>query len=135
MPRPEPSPSSPRYWLPVTAPALAWATQGLVGWFVVAHACPGGMARAPHAARLFSPAAARWLIAGVTAAALAVSAWAVMVGLGRWRTLAADGRGELARERVRFVATAGMFVATALGVGLVWAGLPAWLLHVCGATQ
>ena len=107
-----------RLRLAVLAPPLFWAAQGLFGWFVASHACPG-------TSQPWSLGAARWAVAIATLVALAVSVPALAVTARRF----AGGNGD---ERVHYLSMAGLLVGAALTLGLLYAGLPALILSACG---
>lgn len=107
-------------WVALAAVPLVWAAQGLLGWLVVSHSCP---------ARDGAHLGARIAVAGLTAVALVVAGWALVEG--RSPTAVADVP-EVVAERRGFVAFASMFVGSMLGLGVLWAGLPAIFVRVCG---
>ena len=117
-----------RFGLALAVPPVAWAAQGLFGWFVAGHVCRGAGAAAP----CFGPGAARLLVAAATLLALGATVATLVAARGRYR---ADGAAAVADERRRFVAFAALVTATALGVGLLWAGLPVLLLPFCGGAS
>lgn len=106
-------------WVALAAVPLVWAAQGLLGWLIAAHSCPA------HGAHL----GARLAVAGITTVALGVAAWALLAG--RSQSAATDVPPVVA-ERRGFVAFASMFVGAMLGLGVLWAGLPAIFVRVCG---
>jgi hypothetical protein len=110
-----------RLWLSVTIPPAAWAAQGLFGWFVSSHACPG-------TSQPWSFGAARWAVILSAVAALAVSVGALVVSIRKVRSL---HRGNDV-ERVRYLSMVGLLVAASITLGLVYSGLSAVVISGCG---
>jgi hypothetical protein len=116
------SDSAPRpigLWFGLLAPPIAWIAQGLGSVWVTTQAC-----HHPGDTRL-----ARSVVMGLALGALAV-------------TLAASSyaRRQLGRSagqpRRKMMAIGGIFLAVTLGLGILWAGLPALLLgKICEATR
>ena len=126
------SPSPRSSWLPLTAPSIAWAAQGLLGWWVAAHAC----AEAGPRRLVWTFPSARWIVGLLAAAALAVtvaSLAAALRTLRRHRT--AEGSEPAPNDRFGYLGRAGLLVAGTLTLGLFFAGLPALLLVACGVTR
>jgi hypothetical protein len=116
-----------RSGLILLAVPLAWAAQGLFGWYVASTVC-----RTTPATAAF-PGLGRALIAGATVVALAVSLVALRAALGlRARESATHS---LEDERREYLVHATLLVATALSFGLLLAGLPTILVRVCGETR
>jgi hypothetical protein len=107
-----------RLRLAVLAPPIFWAAQGLFGWFVASHACPG-------TSQPWSLGAARWAVAIATLIALAVSVPALTFAARQF----AGGNDD---ERLHYLSMAGLLVGAALTLGLLYAGLPALVLSTCG---
>src|SRR5438874_6825454 len=103
-----------RLGLAITIPPVLWAAQGLFGWFVASHACPG-------TSRPWSYAAARSavVIATVLALAVTIAALSVIIRHGRSVPRGADG------EPVRYLSMVGLVVGCFLTLGLIFAGLSA----------
>jgi hypothetical protein len=110
-------------WLPLAAPPVVWAVQGGTGWFIASRVC-----------RHLAPSSpvARWLLAGVTLAALGVILWSGAASAVRWHDPLEDGE---TAERRRFVDFAAMLVSAALAVGVVLAGLPLLFAAMCGEAR
>lgn len=107
-------------WLAVASVPIVWAAQGLVGWAVAARSCGRGDAAA---------VTARTVVVATTVVALLLSAWAFHTGRAQPD---APGATDVVHERRTFVAFAAAFVAAMLGIGVLWAGLPALLVRTCG---
>jgi uncharacterized membrane protein len=110
-----------RLWIAITVPPVVWAAQGLFGWFVASHACPG-------TSRPWSYTAARWavMIATVLALAVTVAGLIVVIRHGRLLPRGADG------ERVHYLSMVGLVVGCSLTLGVIFAGLSAAFLGGCG---
>lgn len=112
-----------RLALTVAAPPLAWSAQGLLGWYIAARACQLGN---------LSTIGVRLLLLAVSVLALAITVVALLTARHDLRRLADSAAGTPLQESAEFLSSAGFLIATALAVGIVWAGLPAFLVHVCG---
>lgn len=108
-------------WIPLAAIPALWSAQELLAWFLASNACPGARATA-HAG-----------IAIPTAGVLIAAVVAIASSLARWR--AGAGAVSLVRERRALVAFASLLFASALGLGLVYAGLPALGTSGCEALR
>jgi len=108
-----------RLTLAVAMPPLVWAAQGLFGWFVASHACPG-------TAQPWSLTTARWLVVLATLVALAVSVPGLAVAVRRREGRNGDP------ERVHYLSMVGLLVGATLTLGVLLAGLPALMLSACG---
>jgi hypothetical protein len=115
-----------RSWLVPTAPPAAWAFQGLLGWYLAGHVCCGGTLAAGE----LTPMAARLYLALASLFALAVTLVACIAARRAWRARPASGCASGPRA---FLAFAGLAWATAFGLGLLWASLPAVVLPLCPA--
>jgi hypothetical protein len=111
-----------RLTLTVALPPLVWAAQGLFGWFVASHACPG-------TGQPWSLSTARWLVAAATLLALAVSMPGLAVAVRRGN----GGNGD--PEQVHYLSMVGLLVGASLTLGVLLAGLPALMLTACGETR
>jgi hypothetical protein len=101
-----------RLWLSVAVPPAAWAAQGLFGWFVSSHACPG-------TSQPWSFGAARWAVIVSAVVALVVSAAVSSVMDAQWidevpGTSAAVVYGAMLPLKALLVAAAGATVALPL---------------------
>jgi hypothetical protein len=110
-----------RLWLSVTIPPAAWAVQGLFGWFVSSHACPG-------TSQPWSFGAARWAVILSALAALAVSVAALVVSIRKVRSL----QQSTDVERVRYLSMVGLLVGASITLGLLYSGLSAVVISGCG---
>jgi hypothetical protein len=110
-----------RLWLSVTIPPAAWAVQGLFGWFVSSHACPG-------TSQPWSFGAARWAVILSAAVAIAVSVAALVVSIREVRSM----HEFKDVERVRYLSMVGLVVSASITLGLVYSGLSAVVISGCG---
>jgi uncharacterized membrane protein YhaH (DUF805 family) len=110
-----------RLWLAITIPPVVWAAQGLFGWFVASHACPGS-------SMPWSYGAARWAVTVATVLALAVTVAAITVVVRHYRSLSRHRDV----ERVRYLSMVGLVVSCSLTLGVIFAGLSAAFLSGCG---
>lgn len=122
-------------WIVAALTALVWMAQGTASWYVVGHACPAGE-------RQWSLGVARGLVVALTLAALAVS----ITGIVRALRVLRGTRGlppgkqfptlsETLAEQKRFTAMLALLAGAALTLGLLFAGLPALVIRVCGETR
>ncbi|HEX3902532.1 MAG TPA: hypothetical protein VH853_06760 [Polyangia bacterium] len=120
-----------RRWTLLALPPFVWMAQGAAGWYLTGRACP-------VAARPIPLSTARALITVITLAALACT---VSVAISATRMLRSLGTPTAERmpltltERSRFPAMLGLFVGVTLTLGLVFAGLPAVFVRVCGEAR
>lgn len=119
-------------WLLAALTALVWMAQGGASWYVVGHACPSGE-------RQWSLAVARGVVLVLTAAALAISITGIVRSVRVLRATAplpTDEQfptlAETLREQKRFTAMVTLVAAAALTLGLVFSGLSALVIRVCG---
>lgn len=122
-------------WILAGLTAVIWMFQGSASWYVVGHACPSGQQQ-------WSLAVARGIVLALTVAALAVSVLGVVRSVRTLRTTPSVPEGEqhptLAAtmdEQKRFTAMVGLVAGAALTLGLVFAGLSAIVLHICGENR
>jgi hypothetical protein len=110
-----PDVSPARLWFGVSAAAVAWVLENMLG---------------PVISSLRGDAV-RLLLAAVTVALLAVAVTAGVVSYQNWRRLS-DQRSISAsegRNRAEFMALAGVFVSTVFVVGIVWSGIPLFMIE------
>lgn len=120
----DPQPTPPGVWLGLTLAPIAWAAQGLSGWWVASQACAG------HA-----PAAyVRTVLLSSSAVALVVGLAGFWLALGHWRRWrrTEESQAQLTdRERLAFMAIAGVLVSACLTSGIVLTGIAESTLSVC----
>jgi hypothetical protein len=122
-------------WILAALTPLVWMAQGSASWYVVGHACPGGE-------RQWSLGAARGLVLALTVAALAIAGVAIVRSVRTLRSTAPPTEGkqfptlaETMTEQKRFTAMVGLVAGAALTLGLLFAGLSAVVIRVCGETR
>lgn len=73
----------------------------------------------------------------VTFCLIGVAASAGCLSYMNWRSLSGDSSLVQAegRGRAEFIALLGIFVSFTLGIGMVWMGLPLFILHLCARTR
>jgi hypothetical protein len=127
------SPTPAGTWFSVIAPPLAWATQGLFGWFVSGAGCRDGRSYWGVSLSTLTTAA---IVVSVIALAVAVAG--IVLGYRGW-TAAEDRRPDLnvinGRTRAAYLAASGVLISGMFAVGIVWAGLGAILVNPCGQTR
>jgi hypothetical protein len=110
-------------WYALLAPPAAWAAQELLGWFFGERTCGG-----------LTPVAVRWIVFGISAAALILALVGVSLGWTAWQTRndISDPLASEHRDRISFMAFGGFLVSTIFAIAIVWAGLSAAFLSDCG---
>ena len=108
-----------RLTLAVALPPIFFGIQGLFGWFVASHACPG-------TAQPWSLTTARWLLVVATVIALAVSVPALNAAVRRRGAANGDP------EKIHYLSMMGLLVGATLTLGVLLAGLPALMIGSCG---
>jgi hypothetical protein len=114
--------SSTRLWFPLVAPPLAFGAEGAFGWWAGAKICTS-----------LSIGSVRALIGVVTIAMLVVALVGLSTGVNSYRAVSATHHA--AADRVEFMAFAGVLVSTSFVVGLIWFGLNAVFINVCGGMR
>jgi hypothetical protein len=119
-------------WLLAALTALVWMAQGAASWYVVGHACPSGE-------RQWSLGVARAVVLALTVAALAIAITAIARSVRTLRATAPLPEGkqfpslaETMAEQKRFTAMVALLAGAALTLGIVFAGLSALVIRVCG---
>ena len=105
-------------WYGLLVPPTAWAVQEWLGWFFGQRTCSA-----------LEPPSVRWILLGVSVAALA----AALVGVGRgWQA----GRPTVTdidhSDRVDFMAFGGLLVSSIFAIAIVWGGLSTAFISGCG---
>ena len=105
-------------WYGLAVPPAAWALQEWLGWYFGQRTCSS-----------LEPPAVRWILLGVSVAALA----AVLVGVGRgWRAWRATADDNDHQDRVDFMAFGGLLVSGVFAIAIVWGGLATAFVSGCG---
>jgi hypothetical protein len=120
-------------WFGVAASVAAWFGLYLADILITWLTCP-------QRDQLGGPSAdagARVLYIVSTLILLALASTAGTMSYRNWRRL--SGMKELlaaeAFERKEFMALAGLFISFTLGVGIVWLGLPLFMIQMCLRTR
>jgi len=111
----------------VAASAVAWVSLGvadvLITWRACIHETPQGGAGIPSFA-ITGLLFCLTLLAG----GMSYRTWRKLSGLTA--LLRAEGR-----ERSEFLSLAGLYISFTLGAGIVWLGLPLFILEMCVRTR
>jgi hypothetical protein len=111
-----------RIWIGILGAPLAWAAQGLIGWFISARACAGDIGGGE--VRTFEVV--------ISILALIVSLTGLWIGLLAWRNSGDKGIAAIRAEvRQDFLAAVTMIISAAFSLGIAWAALSAFLLPMC----
>jgi hypothetical protein len=111
-----------RLWFSLLAPPAAFGAEGAFGWAVGSGVCTS-----------VSIGTARTLVAVVSLVMLAIAAAALMTGIGSYREALVTRHA--AADRVEFMALGGVLVSASFVVGVIWFGLNAVFLNVCGGMR
>jgi hypothetical protein len=117
---PQTRPTPRAAWYALIAPPLAWALQEWLGWYFGQRTCSS-----------LTPPSVRWILLGVSAAALAASLYGVA---GVW-TMSRDIVDPDHRERVDFLSFGGLLVSGIFSIAIVWGGLSTAFLAGCGVIR
>ncbi|HXU60432.1 MAG TPA: hypothetical protein VN962_01935 [Polyangia bacterium] len=119
-------------WILASLTALVWMAQGSASWYVVGHACPSGE-------RQWSLGVARGIVLALTVVALAIAITAIARAVRTLRATAPLPEGkqfptlaETMAEQKRFTAMMALLAGATLTLGIVFAGLSALVIRVCG---
>ncbi len=111
-----------RLWFPLVAPPLAFGVEGAFGWWIGAGICTS-----------YSIASVRAVVAIISIVMLAVVVAGLSTGVSSYRE-ARVTRYAVA-DRVEFMALGGVLVSASFIVGLIWFGLNALFIDVCGGMR
>lgn len=118
-----------RLWFGFAGSAAAWIALGIVDLLITWQACAG---KEQYGGAHIEPGfRATYLI--FTLCLLLTAVMAGWMSFRNWRELSrerdlsnAEGRG-----REEYMALAGIFVSATLGLGIVWLGLPLFIIDLC----
>jgi hypothetical protein len=110
--------SARRVWFSLLAPAAAFAVVEIVGWAVGTRACTS-----------MSIASVRIVTGIVALGGLVVACAGLAAGVGSYRRVSST---DVAGDRGLFLAMGGVFTSASFVVGLIWFGLNALFIDVCG---
>lgn len=121
-----------RQWFALLAAPCAWALQGLLGWFVASSGC----GHAISMPRWLSDAGVRGAETIITAGALLLALAGVRVAFAAWRAFSQPNATPMqGRGRMEFIATAALLISLVFTLGIVWAGIPTFILPACEAIR
>jgi hypothetical protein len=112
-------------WFGVLGAPVAWAMQGLLGWFASSVVCNY---RQEQTSVWFSAAGLRAIEMGVSTLAILVAVGALATSIGTWREL--NGRAGHPAS-YDFLAGVAVFSSVIFLVGIVWTGMPLYVLAPC----
>ncbi len=121
---------SPRWlWFAIIAPPIAWAVQGLFGWYFGGADCANGSAGGGGTLQLAETC--------VSIAMAVVAIVGLVKALGNWRHTAEPARLETANGRttVQYLSAAGALISGIFLIAIVWAGVGAVIVNACGSTR
>ena len=118
-----------RLWFGLCAAVVAWGAQGLSSFFISWQACQDGDADWG----ILSGQEVRWLLYGITAAALTIALVATLLSFLNWRRLEGDRSiaESKASEREAFMALGGVAIGIVFLGGIIWFGLGPIMVGVC----
>ncbi len=130
-----PPPSLGQLWFALWAGPLAWAAQGLLGWWIGGSACANG-----------TPGTSVWhlsigglqvLVGVISVIAILIALAGLVIGYRSYQRSTpqpdlSDIRG---RGRVDFMAASGLLVSSIFVIATVWAGLTSVLVNPCGTMR
>lgn len=117
-----------RLWLALVCAPLAWALQGLLGWYVSGSACADRDASWGS----LGGGGVRAVEIGISAIALAIALACFLTGLRAFQASADRAVTAIhARARADFLAAAALLISAVFALGIVWAALPSFILPVC----
>jgi hypothetical protein len=126
----DPLPTPAGIWFGVAAAPLAWAAQGLIGWWISAQVCADGTPQWGT----WSAGQVRTLLVVLSGVALAIAVAAVLASYRGWRARRQPGESAEAFAsdfRVGFMAMAGMLIGSVFAVAIVLAGIAVSTVSVC----
>lgn len=122
-----------KLWFGLSAAFICWFLVGIAEMFITWRAC----LRREQLGNAFSDPAATAASFVVTFFLIGVAATGGFISYMNWRSLSqqrkfieAEGRG-----RPEFMALIGVIVSFTLGVGMVWMGLPLFILRLCARVR
>ena len=125
--------SSRRLWAGMLVAPTAWVLTEAVGYYLAARSCEPGTPGVPLEGTAH-PAATQGLLA---LAALIVSAAGLATAFANWVVLRTSGayNGSPEWERARFMAFGGILLSVVFLAGIVFFGLPAFLVSACSQAR
>ncbi len=128
-PREESSISPGWLWFGVIAAPVAWAVQGLFGWYVGGANCVNGSLAGGSSLQVAAT------IIGIAAAIVAVVG--IVTSLRNWRSSGEPTRLATVEGHTRnqYIAAAGTLVSGIFLLGIVWAGVGGVIVNACGSAR
>jgi hypothetical protein len=126
----DPLPTPPAIWAGIAAAPLAWAAQGLIGWWVSSRVCADGTPQWGS----WSAATVRLTLVSLSAAALLVALVGAAAAYRAFRARRQPGRSTEAftgEYRLGFMAMAGVLISSIFAVAIVLAGIAVGTVSVC----
>lgn len=122
-----------RLWFGVIASAVAWFSLGIAEMFITWRACMHNEQlgnASSHPSSTIAAFVVTFFLIGVTASAGFLS-------YATWRRLSPQTRLVEAegREHHEYIALLGVLVSLTLGAGMVWMGLPLFILRLCARVR
>jgi hypothetical protein len=115
--------------LQVAASAIAWMSLGMTDVLITWRTCLGEQFGANTLSRgLYFSVTVLLLGVAVVAGVMSYRGWKKLAGVTG--LLRAEGR-----ERSEFLSLAGLYISFTLGAGMVWLGIPLFLLEICVRTR
>ena len=116
-------------WFGLIGGPAAWALQGLLGWWIAGATCNDGTAEWGR----LSPGGVRTLLVVLSAAALGTAVASAVGARQWWRGLTPPGRftEALGKQRLEFMAIAGVLISIVFSIAITWTALAILWLDVC----
>lgn len=118
-----------RLWFGFSGAAVAWAVAGLVDVLLAWQACLGGEV----GTGMFTNGWFRTVVGVITILLILTGAFAGVTSYRNWRALGEAEEFEHAegRDRMAFMAVAGVFIAASLTIGMILFSIPVFFLDIC----
>lgn len=135
VPQPPPPPpvSRGRQWFSLWGAAAAWLVLGFTCMIITWQACL-------HHEQLGGASSHEGLLIlnmVLFLALLAISIWAGVLAYRAWRKQAGSESfiNAEAEDRHEYLALVGVLVTFIMGIGIIWMGLPLWIISLCVRTR
>jgi hypothetical protein len=115
----------PSLWFGVLGAPAAWAAQVFLGWYAATVVCNF---RSEQSSVWFSAPGLRALEIGISVLAILVAVAALAAGIGAWRE---SMKREDNPAPYDFLATIAVFGSLAFLIGIIWTGVPLFMLQPC----
>ncbi len=116
-------------WFGIVAAPIAWAIQGLFGWYFGGADCVNGSMAGGSSLQVVST------IIGIAAALVAVAG--IITGLRNWRQSGEAARLETAEGHTatQYIAAASTLVSSIFLIAIIWAGIGGAIVNACGSAR